>query len=263
MKILLLGQKEIASVLGLSMAVAQFSQHDLCIYLSPEAAPGHSGVDALDELEVLECALCDRLANDAQAAALGLLGLDELSARTGRSIGLLPAPNSEEGLAVLRDERPDLIVSVRYRKIFKEAAIAIPKCGVINLHSGVLPQYRGAMATFWSMLNGETEIGTTLHYISDGTIDTGPIIGIARRPLDYARSYLSNVLDLYPAGVQMIAEAVVQIGRAGRATSTPQTGAGRYYSFPKKPDIERFRSLNHSLFGDRDLEAFVARYGRV
>ena len=49
-----------------------------------------------------------------------------------------------------------------YRRILKAAAIQIPRHGVLNLHSGLLPAYKGLMATFWATLNGEEEIGCTL-----------------------------------------------------------------------------------------------------
>ena len=50
------------------------------------------------------------------------------------------------------------------------------RLGVINLHGGLSPDYRGADCTFWALYNGEPEnIGCTLHYIDAG-IDTGKVI---------------------------------------------------------------------------------------
>jgi hypothetical protein len=94
----------------------------------------------------------------------------------------LPAPNSAEGIAVLRDLEPDLFISVRYRRILKSAAIEIPRYGVLNLHSGLLPQYKGVMATFWAMLNAEAEIGCTLHTIIERNGAISPICWSSIRP---------------------------------------------------------------------------------
>ncbi len=50
------------------------------------------------------------------------------------------------------------------------------RLGIINLHGGLSPEYRGADCTFWALYNGEPEkIGCTLHYIDAG-IDTGRLI---------------------------------------------------------------------------------------
>jgi len=51
--------------------------------------------------------------------------------------------------------------------IIREPVIAHSQYGYINLHSGLLPDYRGVMASFRAMVNGDAEIGSTLHYIQD------------------------------------------------------------------------------------------------
>jgi methionyl-tRNA formyltransferase len=247
----------------MSFVVNALTGHEIRIFLSPEATPGHSEVAALDGLELFECRLCDQLENEVRsrpAGSLGLCDLATLADKTGAEVGLLPQPNSPAGLQTLRDEKPDLIVSVRYRKIFKEEAIQVPTFGIINLHSGILPHYRGAMATFWAMLNGDQTIGATLHYIDDRTIDTGPVIGIARRSLDYTHTYLANVMDLYPAGARMIADAVAEIERDGRAACTQQTETGHYYSFPKAADFARFRASGYRLYERGELASFIDRH---
>jgi methionyl-tRNA formyltransferase len=93
--------------------------------------------------------------------------------------------NCQAGLKIVNDYVPDLIVSIRFGLILESKIIAIPKFGVINLHSGELPKYRGVMATFRAMQQNDTEYGTTVHYINDSGIDNGEIISISKQPLDY------------------------------------------------------------------------------
>ena len=93
-------------------------------------------------------------------------------------------PNSPSGIALLKSANPDLIVSIRYGRILKQSAIDIPHLGVLNLHSGKLPQYRGVMATFRALLAGDATLFSTLHWIDDETIDTGRIISIQGVPTD-------------------------------------------------------------------------------
>ena len=118
-------------------------------------------------------------------------------------------PNSPSGIALLKSANPDLIVSIRYGRILKQSAIDIPhRLGVLNLHSGKLPQYRGVMATFRALLAGDAELFSTLHWIDDETIDTGRIISIQGVPTDPDGCYLSNTLNLYPSGCRALLDAI-------------------------------------------------------
>jgi methionyl-tRNA formyltransferase len=74
--------------------------------------------------------------------------------------------------------------SIRFGQIFKPPVIAIPRWGILHLHSGLLPGYRGVLAIFWAMLKRELRSGCTLHYVADATIDTGPILGTHSVPAD-------------------------------------------------------------------------------
>jgi methionyl-tRNA formyltransferase len=62
-----------------------------------------------------------------------------------------------------------------FNKILPESLIANTALGIINLHAGRLPQYRGGSPLNWQIINGENLIGVTIHMI-DGGIDTGPIL---------------------------------------------------------------------------------------
>lgn len=263
MRIALLGHREIASNLALSLLASHLPDHDLAIFLSGDGAKGSQTPDLLHELESYETTLCRRLEPGAASplwAGSGVAGFEALSRSVGRALVSLDEPNSEAGLRMLRDFAPDLIVSVRYRRILKAEAISIPRLGVINLHSGLLPEYQGAMATFWAMLAGASNMGWTLHYIVDGTIDTGPIIERQSLPIDYRRSYLRNVLSLYPGACARVVSTVKTIATAGRAPNESQTGASRYYSFPTAADLRRFIGLGYPLYTAEEIEAFVPLY---
>lgn len=144
--------------------------------------------------------------------------------------------NSAQYLEKITNFAPDLIISIRFGQILKKSIIEIPKLGVINLHSGILPNYRGVMATFWAMLNNEKQIGTTLHYITNEQIDRGPIIKIRRQQTDYKKSYFENVLSLYDAGCAGVVEVL-----SGNIINTIRTDENdAYYSYPTSSDIIKF-----------------------
>lgn len=68
----------------------------------------------------------------------------------------------------------DLFVVVAFRMLPKEVW-TIPKMGTINLHTSLLPNYRGAAPINRVLINGERETGITTFFI-DEKIDCGEII---------------------------------------------------------------------------------------
>ncbi len=75
----------------------------------------------------------------------------------------------------MKEISPDLIVVVAYGALLRKDIIAIPRLGCINLHSSLLPKYRGATPVQWALMNGETETGWTTFYIDEG-LDSGDMI---------------------------------------------------------------------------------------
>src|SRR5262249_25713577 len=138
--------------------------------------------------------------------------------------------NHDHGLDYVGSFAPDLVLSIRFGQVFKQPLVDLPRLGILNLHSGTLPEYRGVLATFWAMLDG-ADIGCTLHYVTDGTIDTGPVAGTRKSAPDPQRSLLWNVASLYRGGVEMIGDAIQRLSRGEfLAASSQDPAKGRYFS---------------------------------
>ena len=75
----------------------------------------------------------------------------------------------------IREINPDLIVVVAYGKIIPKEIIDIPKYGIINVHSSLLPKYRGASPIHSAILNGDKETGVSIMYIEE-ELDAGDVI---------------------------------------------------------------------------------------
>jgi methionyl-tRNA formyltransferase len=132
---------------------------------------------------------------------------------------------------------------------------------VLNLHSGILPAYRGILATFRAMLAQETEIGCTLHYIRDAGIDTGDIVGIRRHPLQREQSLLRNILSVYPAGIEMLCTALQTLENGGKLSTTlQQRGEGSYYSYPTAQEWNEFTRRGLRVADPSDLEQVLLSY---
>lgn len=240
MNIILLGHHDIASLYALDRVIGLLPEHRYSVLMSGELDARSTGNRAFETLVQADADLCTRFLSGAVRGPVAA----QLTASPPTS---LSRPNSPQGLRVLEALQPDLIISVRYRRILREAAIAIPRRGVINLHSGILPDYRGVMATFWAMLAEEKNIGTTLHGIVDSGIDTGPVIGIHKRATRPKKSYLSNVLGLYAGGCNMIADAVREIAAGRKLSTRPQMTEGQYFGPPDRPDLQRFEAAGLTL----------------
>ena len=241
MKIVLLGHDDLPSLYALQRVISAAPQHDYTAFFSGDLPVRPDTPRDLLDLASIDARLC------AEFRKAGRLAKPLLGA------GTLPRPNSAAGLELMRSLEPDLVVSIRYRRILKGEVIAIPRLGVLNLHSGVLPDYKGVMATFWAMLHKEEIIGSTLHRIVDSGIDTGPVIGIRPVPADYGSSYLTNVLRLYGPGCDMIVEALQALETGKEPKSTAQAPGGEYFSTPEAADLERFKARTLVLADSREL----------
>ena len=83
-----------------------------------------------------------------------------------------------------------LLVSLEYDRIVRVARFASRR--LYNIHFSALPKYRGVYTSIWPLLNGESHVGVTLHYMAAG-VDDGAII--AQRMISVA-SY-STARHLY------------------------------------------------------------------
>lgn len=168
--------------------------------------------------------------------------------------------NSPEIIEDLKALAPDLIVSIRYGGILKDNVINIPSKGVINLHSGILPKYKGVMATFWALKNKDNEVGTTLHTIDDGSIDTGKIIKISRLKVMEERSYLGHVLELYKQGALDILTAIKTLEDGLTLSCHPQDNSQSYFTFPTAIECDDFEKDGFTIVDEQDYMSFMQRY---
>lgn len=81
----------------------------------------------------------------------------------------------EENVAKLAKLDIDFMVVVAFGQILPKSILDMPKYGCINVHSSLLPTYRGAAPIQWTIINGESKTGITTMFMDEG-IDTGDIL---------------------------------------------------------------------------------------
>ena len=135
---------------------------------------------------------------------------------------------SGEALERLSALKPELIVVAAYGKILPKEILDLPRLGCINVHSSLLPRYRGAAPINWAILNGETETGVTIMYMAEG-LDTGDIISQRATAIDPNETVESLHDRLALLGAELLGETVAAIG-AGTAQRVPQNDAESCYA---------------------------------
>ena len=95
---------------------------------------------------------------------------------------LQPETITPDLVKVLGDLEPDFIIVVAFGQILKKDLLALPRHFCINLHSSLLPKYRGAAPINWAIINGDKETGVTTMKMDAG-LDTGDTLLSWKTPI--------------------------------------------------------------------------------
>ncbi len=185
--------------------------------------------------------LRDRPATTADSQAARLVsegvpgrGLAELCAQIGVPLTVVKDFDDPDGVAALQAARPDAIAFCG-GGLVRPAVLALPEHGVLNVHAGVLPRYRGMNVVEWPLAERRTDTGLTLHRMDKG-IDTGPIVRVEPMPPQPGETFA----DLrHRMGASMPGIMVRGLEGIARGELTPQPQQkrdGRQY-YPMHPRL--------------------------
>ena len=131
-------------------------------------------------------------------------------------------------LATIEELKPELIVVAAYGRILPDEILNYPAKGCINVHSSLLPKYRGAAPINWAILNGERETGVTIMYMAK-ELDAGDILHVLKTDIDPQEDAQALTARLAELGAQALSETVEQL-RAGTAHRTVQDHSAYTYA---------------------------------
>ena len=269
MRVLCLLNRDLASSLALNLLLPSLRGHEVWVGLSERVGKAQPVADhaARQELRTAEQTLPIELLfplierSGLPDDGTRYLAFGEIEKFRGIPVMPLSNPNVGADLDAVRAIAPDLIVTIRYGAILKQPVLAIPRLGVLNLHSGLLPWYRGVLATFRALMNGDAKIGCTLHYISDPSIDTGDIVGTRTINVDRRRSLLWHILALYAPGVGLISDAIGSLASGDSPRRAPQPAVGsRYFSYPTDEEWTQFLERGWRVADVADVLAVLGAY---
>ena len=146
--------------------------------------------------------------------------------------------NKAENLERLKAYKPDLLVSVAGNQIFKNPLINLATKGCINLHTALLPKYRGLMPSFWVLRYNEKYTGVSVFFVDEG-IDSGDII--VQKKVEIGNRTQAELIDYTKVmGMDAILESIEKINVGNVDTIPNPNEEMTYFTFPTKEDVAAF-----------------------
>jgi len=137
-------------------------------------------------------------------------------------------PNTPDVIAQISALQPDFFFSFYYREMLRAPLLSIPKQGALNMHGSLLPKYRGRVPVNWAIIHGETETGSTLHYMTKKP-DDGDIVAQQAVPILPDDTAL-QVFQKVTVAAEMALHAALPELLAGKARAVKQDlSLGAYF----------------------------------
>ena len=175
------------------------------------------------------------------------LGVKDVLAKHGvPELKIEGSLNTEESLDKFRNRSPDLLISIAGNEIFRKPLIELAPLGCLNLHTALLPKYRGLMPTFWVLKNGEKETGVSVFYVDEG-IDSGPILVQERIEIG-SKTQRQLIKATKELGMRAIIRAVEKIRDGDTETLPNNDEESTYFRFPTREDVREFRRAGAQFF---------------
>lgn len=155
--------------------------------------------------------------------------------------------NTDAYISCVRSLAPDVLVSIAATQKFETKLLAVPDEYAINVHSSLLPDYRGVSPSFWTLFNDEDETGITVHEMADG-IDTGHIVRQAPVPIfddDTLHSLNTRVAE---RGSEVLLQALEEIRHGDESLEPLDPDKGSYYSMPTQEDVREFQTRGNQFY---------------
>ena len=153
----------------------------------------------------------------------------------------LESLNSKSGRKILRGLGPDVFFSIACPQILKTKTLEIPRLGVYNIHTSLLPKNRGMLPSFWTLYEDRGKTGVTLHRMNE-QLDAGPIL--LQKPIP-ARISDTSLHQLIVMGKRTAAELLIQavdIMESGEIELSPNDPEqATTNTFPQRQDVVEFR----------------------
>ena len=150
-------------------------------------------------------------------------GMKEIALEKGIPVLQPESVNTPEGIAMLADLKPDLLVVAAYGQILSKDVLRVPPLGGINVHASLLPKYRGAAPIAWAIYHDERDSGVTIIRIS-AALDAGEML--AQEATEIIPDETAGELEarLAPMGAKLAMQTIERL-KAGPVPGDKQDAA--------------------------------------
>jgi folate-dependent phosphoribosylglycinamide formyltransferase PurN/peptidoglycan/xylan/chitin deacetylase (PgdA/CDA1 family) len=178
--------------------------------------------------------------------SFGVDDLEQVCCNAGTEFLATKDIHSDEALGFVRRQEADLGL-VFGTRILKPVLYEIPKNGSINIHKRKVPDYRGGGPVgLWELLDGQSEIGVTVHRV-EATVDVGAVIRTATIPIEPFDDLESLALKADVVGADLIVGAIGDFAH-GTVKESAQTGPSKVF---KNPAPEALLQMKRQLAARR------------
>jgi methionyl-tRNA formyltransferase len=143
-----------------------------------------------------------------------------------------------------------------YNQILRGKVLSVPEIGVLNLHGGKLPEYRGGSTLNWMIINGETEGGVAILFADEG-IDTGKIVLQKKFPIDADDTIVDIINKTDQIFPEMLTTVLNQIENE-TTNLTPQSSEDGCYYHSRRPQHGEIHWREHTAKEVYDLVRALA-----
>ena len=171
---------------------------------------------------------------DSPAEQIWFESVAKLAAAHGVPVITPEDPNKPETIARIRALQPDFLFSFYYRNMLSPALLELPRRGALNMHGSLLPKYRGRVPVNWAVINGESETGATLHYMT-AKPDAGDIVACQAVPI-LPDETASDVFNKVTAAAAQVLNRALPALIAGTAPREAQNLALGSYFGARRPE---------------------------
>ncbi|MEE8482888.1 MAG: formyltransferase family protein, partial [Acidiferrobacterales bacterium] len=191
--------------------------------------------------------LCSKIINDICGSTRKCYSVAAVARKYNVTVTDSVDVNSESFRKDLRELGVQLIVSISGTQFYGKALREQTTAGIVNCHGALLPKYRGLMPSFWTLSNGETQGGVSVHFV-DEKLDNGPIV-VQRHYRIHPHDTLEQIMA---RSKDLAAEAIIECVRLIEAGDPPwlpnDESLASHYSMPTREDVKRFYANGHRFF---------------
>ena len=138
-----------------------------------------------------------------------------------------------DGVEDLRALNPDLCVTASFGQILSQEILDIPRIGTVNVHSSLLPQYRGSAPVNWAIIRGETVTGVTT-MMTDKGLDSGDILLKREVPILPGETAEALIARLAPIGAELLIQTIRALENGTCPREKQNEGDASYFPMLKK-----------------------------